>query len=410
MLELLFCSLLTILPDFLIRRYVQGKRIGVEIDMFSVWYELRWGITACAMLTVSLITLVFYYHPSTTNVTSFFRTVTILSEGGGRVEEVYVINNQAVKTGDKLFKLDASSQIAAVETAKQRIKEIDATVIVTQSDLAAATGSVTQAEGSLKQAQDELDIKQALFERGSSVVNEREVEKLTTIRDSRQGTLAAAVAKQEAVNAKITTLLPAQKASAVAVLTESEVSLSKMTVYAGVSGTVSQFALQPGDYVNPILRPAGILIPDRTDKPVFQAGFGQMAAQVIKPGMIAEMTCISYPYTIIPMTVTAVQNTIAAGQIRPGDQLLDIQDRARPGTLTVFMVPLYDGHVVNIPPGSKCIANAYTNNHEALANEDLSTSRFLLYHVVDTVGLIHALILRIQALMLPIQVLVFTGH
>ena len=103
MLELLFCSLLTILPDFLIRRYVQGKRIGVEIDMFSVWYELRWGITACAMLTISLITLVFYYHPSTTNVTSFFRTVTILSEGGGRVEEVYVINNQAVKTGDKLF-------------------------------------------------------------------------------------------------------------------------------------------------------------------------------------------------------------------------------------------------------------------------------------------------------------------
>ena len=122
------------------------------------------------------------------------------------------------------------------------------------------------------------------------------------------------------------------------------------------------------------------------------------------------MTCISYPYTIIPMVVTAVQNTIAAGQIRPGDQLLDIQDRARPGTLTVFMVPLYDGHVVNVPPGSKCIANAYTNNHEALANEDLSTSRFLLYHVVDTVGLIHALILRIQALMLPIQVLVFTGH
>jgi multidrug resistance efflux pump len=410
MLELIFCSLLTILPDFLIRRYVQGKRLGIEIDLFSVWYELRWGITACAMLTISLITLVFYYHPSTTNVTSFFRTMTILSEGGGRVEEVYVINNQAVKTGDKLFKLDASSQIAAVETAKQRIKEIDATVIVTQSDYAAATGSVIQAEGSLKQAQDELDIKQALFERGSTVVNEREVVKLTTIRDSRRGSLAAAVAKQASVNAKITTLLPAQKASAIAVLKETEVSLSKMTVYAGVSGTVSQFALQPGDYVNPILRPAGILIPDRAVKPIFQAGFGQMATQVIHPGMIAEMTCISNPYTIIPMIVTEVQNTIAAGQIRPGDQLLDIQDRARPGTLTVFMVPLYDGQTVDIPPGSKCIANAYTNNHEALANEDLSAPRFLLYHIVDTVGLVHALILRIQALMLPIQVLVFSGH
>ena len=30
MLELMLCSLLTILPDYLFRRYVQGKRIGCE--------------------------------------------------------------------------------------------------------------------------------------------------------------------------------------------------------------------------------------------------------------------------------------------------------------------------------------------------------------------------------------------
>jgi hypothetical protein len=41
MLEFLACSLVTILPDFLFRRYAQGKRIGHEIDIFSVWYELR---------------------------------------------------------------------------------------------------------------------------------------------------------------------------------------------------------------------------------------------------------------------------------------------------------------------------------------------------------------------------------
>ena len=33
MLELLLCSLVTILPDFLYRRYVQGKRIGHEINL-----------------------------------------------------------------------------------------------------------------------------------------------------------------------------------------------------------------------------------------------------------------------------------------------------------------------------------------------------------------------------------------
>jgi hypothetical protein len=59
MLELFLCSMLTILPDFLFRRFVQGKRLGREINLFSVWFELRWGITLCLILTISLITTIF---------------------------------------------------------------------------------------------------------------------------------------------------------------------------------------------------------------------------------------------------------------------------------------------------------------------------------------------------------------
>src|SRR5215472_410318 len=90
MLELLLCSLLTIVPDYLYRRYVQGKRLGREITLYSVWFELRWGITACLILTVSLITVIFYNHPSASSVTAFYRTVPIISEATGRVAEVYV--------------------------------------------------------------------------------------------------------------------------------------------------------------------------------------------------------------------------------------------------------------------------------------------------------------------------------
>src|SRR5215204_4987608 len=90
MLELLICSLVTILPDYLFRRYVQGKRLGKEITFFSVWFELRWGLTACLMLTIGLITTIFYYHPSTTSATLFFRTVPIISEVNGRVAETYL--------------------------------------------------------------------------------------------------------------------------------------------------------------------------------------------------------------------------------------------------------------------------------------------------------------------------------
>src|ERR1700745_1396005 len=99
MLALMFCSLLTIVPDYLFRRYAQGKRLGQEITISSVWFELRWGITSCLILTILLITTIFYNHPSTSSVTLFFRTVPILPETNGRVAEIFVGNSAAVAKG-----------------------------------------------------------------------------------------------------------------------------------------------------------------------------------------------------------------------------------------------------------------------------------------------------------------------
>src|SRR6186713_2195213 len=130
MLEMILCSLFTILPDYLYRRYVQGKRFGKEINLYTVWFELRWGITGCLILTVLLITTVFYNHPSTTNVTRFYRTIPIVPETIGRVAEVNVGYNEPVKKGAPIFRLDSSKQEAAVESARRKIAEIDAETIV----------------------------------------------------------------------------------------------------------------------------------------------------------------------------------------------------------------------------------------------------------------------------------------
>src|SRR5215211_6632528 len=135
MLELLVCSLLTILPDYLFRRYAQGKRFGREITFFSVWFELRWGITACLMLTVGLIAVVFYNHPSSSNVTSFFRTIPILPETNGRVVEVFVGTTGSVQKGAPIFRLDSSKQEAAVETARRKIAEVEAALVVGKTEI-----------------------------------------------------------------------------------------------------------------------------------------------------------------------------------------------------------------------------------------------------------------------------------
>jgi multidrug resistance efflux pump len=409
MLEFLLCSMVTILPDYLYRRYVQDKRFGREITFYSVWYELRYGIVSCLLLTVTIITLIFYFHPSTTSVTAVFRTVTILPERGGRVAEVYVTDNETVEAGAPLFRLDSSQQEADLETARRKIAEVDAQMAVAQKELAGAEGAIQQARGSYQQAVDELETKQELLKRDASTVSEREVERLQRVVETRQGAVDSAVASKESIETQINTLLPAQKQSAEAALQQAQVALDKTLVTAGVSGIVQQFTLRPGDVINPMLRPAGILVPTEAGRGLLIAGFGQIETQVLKVGMIAEATCIGKPFAVIPLVVTQIQPVIAAGQIRPTDQLVDIQN-TKPGTLTVYLEPLFEGGLDGIPPGSSCIANAYTSNHERIESGEVTGLHALGLHAVGALGVVHAAIIRMQALMLPVRTLVFSGH
>jgi multidrug resistance efflux pump len=410
MLELFLCSLVTVLPDYLFRRYGQGKRIGREITLFSVWYELRYGITLCLILTISLITAIFYFHPSTKTATSVFRTVTILPEITGRVEETYVRITQRVQEGDPLFRMDASSHEADVDTATKRIAEIDAQMTVAKAQLAETEAKLDQARSALKLAEDELGARLDIQKRSPGSVAAQEVDRFEARVESQQAGVNAAIAGREALNAQINQQLPAQRATAEAALKEAEVELGKTLVTAGTDGVVQQFTLKPGDLVNSMFRPAGVLVPDQKVEGLV-AGFGQIESKVIKEGMVGEVTCAALPWQIIPVVVTEVQDVIANGQVRPTDRLFDVKQFAEPGTITVLLEPLYQGQMEDLPQGASCIANVYTSNHDRLdSGEDLGPLQWAGLHAIDTVGVVHAMILRIQALLLPVKTLVLSGH
>jgi multidrug resistance efflux pump len=410
MLELLLCSLLTIVPDYLYRRYAQGKRLGREITLYSVWFELRWGITACLMLTVALITVIFYFHPSTTTATLYFRTVPIIPETIGRVSEVHVDFSAPVKKNDVIFKLDSTKQDAALETARRKIAEVDAALGAAQIDIIKADAQIQEAKSAYQQASDELNVKRELQRRNPGIVPQRDIEKLGVLLAGREGTVNAANAAKQSAMTRVTSLLPAEKASAEAALAQAQVDLDKTYIRAGVDGRVEQFLLRPGDIVNPMMRSAGILIPEGAGKRSLAAGFGQIEAQVMRVGMVAEATCISKPWAIIPMVVTSVQDYIAAGQFRGGEQLVEAGQTLRPGSILVLLEPLYNGGLEGITPGSSCIVNAYTSNHDQIASKDTGAFKRFALHAVDAVGIVHAMLLRIQALMLPIKTLVLSGH
>jgi multidrug resistance efflux pump len=315
-----------------------------------------------------------------------------------------------VKKGQPLFKLDSKRQQADIETARTRVVEVEAGTSTAKADVLTSQSKVDEAKANLQQAKDELDVKTELQRRNPGIVPQRDIEKLQVVVNQRQAGVDAATASKTSAMLRLSTLLPAEKASGQAALAEAQVDLDKTFVRAGVDGRVEQFLVRTGDLVAQIMRPAGVLIPADAGRGRLQAGFGQIEAGVVKVGMVAEATCISKPWVIIPLLVTDVQDYIAAGQVQAGQELIEAQNARKPGSILAFLEPLYKGGLDGVTPGSSCIVNAYTSNHEEISAKETSTSRAIALHVVDGVGLVHALLLRIQALLLPIKTLVLSGH
>src|SRR5260370_37595751 len=112
----------------------------------------------------------------------------------------------------------------------------------------------------MQQAEDELDTKSELQRRNPGIVPQRDIEKLGVAVAGRQGSLDAAAASKQSAVARLSVLLPAEKASAEAAFAEAQVDLDKTFIRPGVDGRIEPFRLKPGDVVDPMIRTAGGLI------------------------------------------------------------------------------------------------------------------------------------------------------
>ena len=132
-----------------------------------------------------------------------------------------------IAKGAPIFRLDSSKQEAAVETARRKIAEVEAELVVARTDILKADGQIQEAKSAHQQAVDELETKQELQRRNPGNVAFREIERLQVVVEGRLGAIAAATAAKQAAEERISTLLPAQKASAEAALAQAQVDLDK---------------------------------------------------------------------------------------------------------------------------------------------------------------------------------------
>ncbi len=191
---------------------------------------------------------------------------------------------------------------------------------------------------------------------------------------------------------------------------QAQVELDKTLVRAGVAGSVQQFTLQPGGIVKSMVRPAGILVPTGGRSRGPHRGFradrgtsdetgndrrGDLRRQALhhhSDRWSSPSFRMSSPPGNCGRRISLSMSSKWAGNAdRLSGAALCWRARRR-------------------PTGASCIANAYTNNHDALADPDIGTTRWLYLHMVDAVAIVHAGIIRMQALLLPVQTLVFSGH
>ena len=90
--------------------------------------------------------------------------------------------------------------------------------------------------------------------------------------------------------------------------------------------------------------------------------------------------------------------------------MIEPQNLQKPGSILVFLEPLYKDGLDGVTPGSSCIVNAYTSNHDVIADQEDRRAEGLCPACRRCDRLVHALLLRIQALLLPIKTLVLSGH
>jgi membrane fusion protein, multidrug efflux system len=189
-------------------------------------------------------------------------SVTIAPKIGGYVTQVYVADNQVVKAGDPLVRLDTrqyqvalNQALATVDARKADIERAQAEIRQRQSGIAQAQAQQQVARVSAQHASDEVRRYAPLVATGAET-SER-LEELTSTRDQANATLTANAAAVDAARSQIgsataqLTQARAQLEAAQASAQQSQLDLDNTVVRSVLGGKVGDRTVRVGQYVQP---------------------------------------------------------------------------------------------------------------------------------------------------------------
>ncbi|MDC4954947.1 HlyD family secretion protein [Acinetobacter baumannii] len=171
--------------------------------------------------------------------------IQVSSDVAGLVTEVLVQDNQTVKKGQVLFKIDVSRRALDVEQAKSDLAKAKAAYAQAQAGLAQAKANLIKSSTNIKLAEKNANRYSNLMDGAISKQEQDQVFATRDQSDAEHEQLQAAIQQAEATIKQQQALVEAATSN----LHLAELNMHRAAVVAPADGTLSNFDLRPGNYV-----------------------------------------------------------------------------------------------------------------------------------------------------------------
>ena len=234
----------------------------------------RSKIPALLVVALALVALVFViWHvdsaPSTNDAYASADTIDVVPEVSGRIVELAVTDNQAVKQGDLLFRIDPRPYEANLAKAEASLAALDKQIMLTQRSVDAqqfgadsVNATVEKARAAAKQATDTLRRTEPLLKEG--FVSAEDVDRARTAQRAAEADLNAVLLQAQSAASGVSGVdaLVAQRAAVEADIALTKLHLEMATVRAPFDGRVISLKTSVGQFAS-AMRPIFTLIDTR---------------------------------------------------------------------------------------------------------------------------------------------------
>ena len=294
----------------------------IFIDYKLLPFNLFWKFVVCGLYVSAALTEILLLGQFTPySKYSFVQSyvVQMAPEYGGYVEDVYVQANERVKKGDPLFKMDPS-------TWEHRVREYEAQLAMTRSDVETLKAQVDAAQARLVQSQAQLELNEEKLREFTAAKQKNAVSEIRIQQEEQnvknaKAQLAVDQAQLRAAQIAYDAMIDgthAQIAEIEAKLATAKYNLDHTIIRAPSDGYVPNMQLYPGSFIR-LKQPVMPFVNDEDHW--ILGGFDQRGMQHVEVGDKAEIAFEMYPGKVFEAEVISIGWATAGAQGQPSGAL-----------------------------------------------------------------------------------------